>query len=226
LIVIDPGHGGQDIGASGPHGVQEKVLTLAISKSLAAALREMVAAEVLLTRTSDRYVTLDERNAIGNRAKADLFISIHANAAESPAPHGIETYYLNTASDKAAQRLADRENRAFGKEISTLQKILTTLQQNALTDESRELAVAVQGGMIRDLHRTIPDIQDKHVKTALFYVLVGSKTPSILVETGFVTNPAEEKRLNSSAYQRQLARAIASGVKQFLEAGMAAQKNL
>lgn len=224
--MIDPGHGGHDHGATGPSGVKEKNLTLAISKQLAAILRNTLGADVALTRQDDRYVTLDDRNAIGNRKKADLFISIHANAAESREPHGIETYYLNTATDKASKRLADRENRAFGKEISTLQKIITTMQQNALTDDSRDMAIAVQSSMIRGLTAHYPDVQDKHVKTALFYVLVGSKSPSILVETGFVTNPKEEKRLNSAAYQRQLAEAIATGIRHYLNTAAAQRRNL
>lgn len=215
--MIDPGHGGHDHGATGPHGVREKDITLAISRQLASALRTTISADVVLTRTDDRYVTLDMRNAIGNHRKADLFISIHANAADSQVPHGIETYYLNTATDKAAKRLADRENRAFGKEISTLQKIITTMQQNALTDDSRDLAIAVQSTMIHDVGQNYPDIQDKHVKTALFYVLVGSHSPSILLETGFVTHPKEEGRLKSSRYQRKLAEAIARGIKKYLE---------
>lgn len=215
--MIDPGHGGHDHGATGPHGVKEKTLTLAISRQLAAILRTTLDAEVTLTRQDDRYIPLQDRNTLSNKLNADIFISVHANAAESPDPHGIETYYLNTASDKASKRLADRENRVFGKEISTLDKILTTMLQNANTDESRELAVAVQSSIIGGLSSAYSGIMDKHVKTALFYVLVGSKVPGILVETGFVSNPLEEKRLNSPKYQRQLAEAIAAGVRRYLE---------
>lgn len=215
--MIDPGHGGHDHGATGPHGVQEKTLTLAISRQLAAILRTTLDAEVTLTRQDDRYIPLQDRNSLGNKLNADLFISVHANAADLPDPHGIETYYLNTASDKASKRLADRENRVFGKEISTVDKILTTMLQNANTDESRELAVAVQSSMIGRLSPIYSGIIDKHVKTALFYVLVGSKVPGILVETGFVSNPLEEKRLNSPKYQQKLADAIAAGVRHYLE---------
>lgn len=215
--MIDPGHGGHDHGATGPHGVKEKNLTLAISKQLATILCTTLDAEVTLTRQDDRYIPLQDRNTLGNKLNADLFISIHANAVEAREPHGIETYYLNTASDKASKRLADRENRVFGKEISTLDKILTTMLQNANTDESRELAVAVQSSMIGGLSSAYPDVVDKHVKTALFYVLVGSKVPGVLVEAGFVSNPHEEKRLNSAKYQRQLAEAIAAGVKRYLD---------
>lgn len=224
--MIDPGHGGKDDGAKGPHGVKEKNLTLTISKQLAAMLRDSLGADVRLTRQDDRYIPLEERNTLGNKINADLFVSIHANAAESGEPHGIETYYLNTASDKASKRLADRENRAFGKEASTLQKILTTMLQNANTEESRELAIAIQSTMIRHLSKTYSDIQDKHVKTALFYVLVGSKSPSILVETGFVTNPTEEKRLNAAGYQKQLVESIATGIKKYLNASFAVRRNL
>lgn len=224
--MIDPGHGGQDDGATGPHGIKEKTLTLAISKQLAAVLRDTLGAEVALTRQDDRYIPLQDRNTLGNKINADLFISIHANASESPDPHGIETYYLNTASDKASQRLADRENRAFGKNIGTLQTILTTMLQNANTDDSRDLAKAVQSTMIRGLAVSYPNVLDKHVKTALFYVLVGSKSPSILVETGFVTNPTEEKRLSSAAYQRKLVEAIAAGVKKYWQVSQQLNRNL
>lgn len=224
--MIDPGHGGKDDGARGPHGVKEKDLTLKISKLLAAVLRKTLDAEVRLTRQDDRYIPLEERNTLGNKINADLFVSIHVNAAESQAPHGIETYYLNTASDKAAKRLADSENRVFGKEASTLEKILTTMMQNATTDESRELAIAVQSAMIQRLSSAYANIEDKHVKTALFYVLVGSKSPSILVEAGFVSNPTEEKRLNAAPYQRQLVESIAAGIQKYLNASAAQRRNL
>lgn len=224
--MIDPGHGGKDEGAKGPHGIKEKNLTLKISKQLAKILSETLDAEVRLTRQDDRYIPLEERNTLGNKINADLFISIHVNASESKDPHGIETYYLNTASDKAAKRLADRENRSFGKEASMLEKILTTMLQNANTDESRELAIAVQSTMIQRLSKKFPNVLDKHVKTALFYVLVGSKSPSILVETGFVSNPSEEKRLNSADYQRHMAESIAAGIKKYLNASAAARRNL
>ncbi len=224
--MIDPGHGGQDDGATGPHGIKEKTLTLAISKQLAAILRDSLGADVALTRQDDRYIPLQDRNTLGNKINADLFISIHANASELPDPHGIETYYLNTASDKASKRLADRENRAFGKNIGTLQKIITTMVQNANTDESRDMAVAVQSTMIRGLTTVYPNVVDKHVKTALFYVLVGSKSPSILVETGFVTNPVEEKRLNSATYQHKLAETIAAGIQKYWQVSQQTHRNL
>lgn len=224
--MIDPGHGGNDHGATGPSGIMEKKLTLAISKRLAVELKKQIGAEVALTRTDDRYVSLEDRNAIGNRMNADLFVSIHVNAAESSTPKGIETYYLNTATNKAAQRLADRENKAFGKEIGTLQRIITTLHQNATTDESHELAYMVQTNLVRGVSKKFDGVVDKRVKTALFYVLVGSKAPSILVECGFVSNPQEEKRLNSAVYQQELAASIAAGIQQYLKSGKAAQRTL
>ncbi len=189
-------------------------------------LRNILDADVRLTRQDDRYIPLEERNTLGNKIHADLFVSIHVNASESSKPHGIETYYLNTASDKAAQRLADRENRVFGREASTLQKILTTMLQNANTDESRELAISVQSAMVQGLSKTYSNILDKHVKTALFYVLVGSKSPGILVETGFVTNPTEEGRLKSANYRRLLAESIAAGIQNYLIDRTAMGKNL
>lgn len=199
---------------------------MAISKKLAAELQKIPGVTTTLTRSDDRYVTLDDRNAIANKRGADLFISLHANAAENREAHGIQTYYLNNATDKASKRLADRENKAFGKQVSTVQSIVSNMIQNANTDYSRDLATQVQSAMVTRLSQKYNHIQDQHVRTALFYVLVGSKAPSILVETAFVSNPHEERRLVNPAYQQHVAEAIAAGVVAYRAETAKAKRNL
>lgn len=216
-IVIDPGHGGKDPGAIGPKGTQEKQVTLAISKKLARELQQRIPSKVTLTRYSDLFIDLGERNEFANKRKSDLFISIHANASENKDQHGIQTYYLNNASDEASKRLATRENSMAGKSRTDLDLIMSTMLQNAFTDESRQLAQNVHSSLIKELGGKYTNVNDQKVRSALFYVLVGAKSPAILVETSYVTNPREEARLSSNEYQDSVARAIADGVIKFLQ---------
>lgn len=212
-IVIDPGHGGSDTGAVGPDGKNEKELTLIISKKLAEDIRvKMKNAKVYLTRDHDATLTLDDRVRFANKKKADLFISIHANASTSKKERGIQTYYLNNATDKAAERLAMQENKNSGKKASDLDKILATMIQNASTDESRELAKSIHKNLIKGLSSKYSDIEDQKVRSALFYVLVGVKCPSVLIETSYISNPKEEKRLENAKYQALIASSITDGV--------------
>lgn len=215
-IAIDPGHGGKDPGTTGHRGSLEKAVTLSISKRVARVLKKRLACDVSLTRAKDQFVSLDERNIIANRQQSDLFISIHANAAANPDTHGVQTYYLNNASDNAAQRLAARENTMAGKSLSEVEHIVNTMLQNAFTEESRRLADTVHRALITRLQGKYTEIQDQKVRSALFYVLVGAKSPSILVETSFLSNPREEVRLMNATYQETIAQGIADGVQQFL----------
>ena len=214
-IVIDPGHGGSDPGAIGPRGTREKEIALQIAKKLAHTLKKDLDCEVFLTRTKDRFVSLEDRTRFADAKKADLFISIHANAADSKTLSGVQTFYLNNASSKAAERLAARENKTAGKDLTDLQKILTTMLQNANTEESRDLALAVQKSLHRELSAKYSGVEDLKVHSALFYVLVGTKVPGILVETSFLTHPQEERRLKDSAYQWDNAEGIAGGLRRF-----------
>ncbi len=216
-IVIDPGHGGSDPGAHGPGGTLEKSLTLALSKQLASALTKIPGVAVSLTRTTDKTLSLAERNKIANQKKADLFISMHTNAATSPEAHGVQTYYLNNATDQAAVRLAARENASTEKSVSEIEHIVSTMLQNALTDQSAQLAASVQRGMLHTVRKNFSSVDDQHVRSALFYVLVGAKSPAILVETSFLSNPQEEQRLRDPLYQASLAAGIADGVQHFLQ---------
>ncbi len=213
-VVVDPGHGGHDNGAVGPNGAKEKEITLAIAKRLAEDLRQE-GLEVLLTREDDRYVTLEERAAFANENHADLFISVHCNAARDHRLHGTETYFLNVTSDRYAIRLAARENQATERNISDLQLILADLATKADVAESETLASAVQANLIERSAAVTP--HDLGVKHALFYVLLGAKMPAVLVESAFLSNPDEERELRAPAQQAEIAKRISQGVMRFLD---------
>jgi len=217
-IIIDPGHGGRDYGAPGYlKGVHEKKVVLQIARRLAKMLRSQLKCQVIMTRNSDRFLTLEERTAIANTKNADLFISIHANSNRDRRAYGIETYFLNLATDDEAIRVAATENATSTKNISDLQTILSDLMQNAKINESSRLAGDVQVAMIRHLrNKRYSRIRDKGVKQAPFYVLLGAQMPAILVETSFISNPRECKRLIDPKYQQRLCEAIVDGVRQYI----------
>jgi N-acetylmuramoyl-L-alanine amidase len=218
-IVIDPGHGGRDYGAPGYlKGVHEKHVTLQIARKLAQLVREELKCEVFLTRSSDRYLTLEERTAIANTKNADLFISIHTNSHKDRRAFGIETYFLNLATDDEAIRVAAMENATSTKNISDLQTILQDLMQNAKINESSRLAGNVQVSVVGLLKtKGYSRIKDKGVKQAPFYVLLGAQMPAILVETGFISNPREAKRLVDPRYQQRVCEAIVNGIKKYIK---------
>jgi len=216
-IVIDPGHGGEEEGAVGPDGTLEKDVTLAAAKRLAGELRERLGAKVYLTRTTDKTLTLDQRTEFAVKKRADLFISIHANASRDRGASGIETYYLDNATDEAAARLAKLENRSAGKKLGEVEHIISTMLQTHDAAESMDLARGVQARLTKKLGRSHGGIRDRGVRSALFYVLVGAKCPAILVETAFISNPKEEKLLKDERYQSSVAGAITDGVKDYLK---------
>jgi len=218
VVVVDPGHGGGDPGAIGPGGSKEKDVTLALSRRLAGKLKELPGAKVYLTRSDDRDLTLEERNALAVSKKADLFISVHANASTDRRMSGIETYYLNNATDEAAAKLARRENRASRKKLSDVEHILSTMLQNYDAAESRLLAGDVQGSLVDRMGKRYKGVKNRRVRSAMFYVLVGAKCPAILVETSFISNPREEKRLRERPYQEDIAESIATGVQKYIKA--------
>jgi N-acetylmuramoyl-L-alanine amidase len=218
-IVIDPGHGGKDYGAPGYlRGVHEKKVVLAIAMRLAEKIKKELGAEVILTRSSDRFMTLEERTAFANTKNADLFISIHTNSHKDRRAYGIETYFLNLATDDEAIRVAAMENATSTKNISDLQSILNDLMQNAKINESSRLAVHVQSSMVSHLKsKRWTRIKNKGVKQAPFYVLLGAQMPSILIETSFISNPRECKRLTDTTYQNRLSEAIVLGIKKYIK---------
>jgi N-acetylmuramoyl-L-alanine amidase len=215
-VVVDAGHGGHDTGAIGPKGTREKDVSLSIAKKLAAKL-EAAGLEVVLTRDDDTYVKLEDRTRIANRQKGDLFISVHCNAAPSKTLRGIETYTLNTSSNRYSIRLAARENATTERGVGDLQYILADLATKANTGESSHLADRVQRSLIRNLSSSYKGVKDLGTKEALFFVLLGAKMPAILVETSFLSHPEEEERLADDDYQQKVADSIAEAVGGFLE---------
>jgi len=215
-VVVDAGHGGRDTGAIGARGVREKDLALAIAKKVAARLKAL-GFQVVMTRTRDVFVSLDDRTRIANEARADLFVSIHCNAARRRRLEGVETWTLNVASNRYAARLAAFENAEADRTVSDLRLILADLATKANASDARDLAQSVQSSLVRTLRSRVGPLRDHGVKQALFYVLLGTRMPSILVETGFISNPAEEVRLKSGRFQDGTAEAIARGVKDFVD---------
>ncbi len=217
-IVIDPGHGGRDPGAPGYiKNVWEKDITLKLAKQLAAKLKEKLNCEVLLTRTTDKYISLEERTAIANTKKADLFISLHCNASKSRKLKGFETYFLNLATDDQAIAVAARENATSRKNISDLESILNDLMQNAKIKESSRLASIVQNAMVSNMKKKYSQIVDLGVKQAPFYVLIGARMPAILIETSFLSNKTECKRMVSDKYRENVCNSITSGVEKYIK---------
>jgi len=220
VVVIDPGHGGSDTGAVGPGGAKEKDITLRVAKRLAARLREMLHCRVLLTRTDDRFVPLEQRSAMANRVGADVFISIHVNSAPSRSASGLETFFLSyEASDEEALKLAHLEN---GFDPGTagidsalpddLKVTLLDLVETAAHHESSTLAESVHTSMIALTNRG-----DRGVKQAPFVVLSGAVMPAILIELGFISNRAEGRWLLSEKGMDDISRSIATGVVEFKE---------
>ena len=216
-IVIDPGHGGRDYGAPGYlKGVYEKNISLKVARRLANKIRKKLNCEVIMTRSSDRNLTLEERTAIANTKNADLFISIHTNASRDRRAFGIETFFLNLATDNDAILVAARENATSTKNISDLQSILSDLMQNAKINESSRLAVHIQGSLKNYLKKYYSRIKSKGVKQAPFYVLLGAQMPAILIETAFISNSRECKRLVNEKYQGRMCDAIVKGIQAYV----------
>ncbi len=216
-IVIDPGHGGKDPGCYIRGVGKEKDIVLRLAKALKKKIEKEMGCEVFLTRSSDKFLRLEKRTAIAQIKKADLFISLHVNAHKSSKVRGIETYFLDMATDERSVMVAARENATSEKNISDLQTILKTLMLNTKINESSRLAHEVQKGMISGIDRNFKKPKDLGVKKAPFYVLIGADMPAILVETGFLTNPTERRQLRTSKYRESIAEGICKGVKSYVE---------
>jgi len=227
-IVIDAGHGGHDTGTVGPSGLQEKDLVLDIAIKLKTLVEEKLGSEVLLTRSDDTFVPLEERTAMANHSQADLFLSIHANSSRSRHVSGVETYFLDFASSLDAEEIAARENSGAQKTIFELQDLVQKIALKEKIDESRELAQIVQKSVTAQLQKTHSQTRDRGVKQAPFIVLIGANMPSILSEISFVSNPADEKLLKSSNYRQKLAEALCRGIEAYAEAlgGIKTARNL
>ncbi len=211
-IVIDPGHGGKDVGATGPNGVIEKDVTLTIARKLAASLSSKVGARVVLTREDDSVVSLDQRTALANQYKADLFLSVHLNAAVVKDAKGSETYYLSLeASDELARKAAEAENvSTTPNPTADLNLILWDLAQQAYIDESSLFAQSIQEEM-----NAATSVANRGVKQAPFKVLVGATMPAALVEVGFISNPEEAAKLQSDEFQTLMVDALTRAVQKY-----------
>jgi N-acetylmuramoyl-L-alanine amidase len=226
-IVIDPGHGGHDPGAKGK-GITEADLVLDVALRLAKLLEAVPGTEVILTRRTDEYVALKERTAIANRHGADLFLSIHANASPNRSTRGVETYFLNFATNLSAARLAARENAASGEAMGALPDFVKAIALNNKLAESRDFATHVQRAMLDKLREQSKAIRDLGVKQAPFVVLIGAAMPSVLAEISFLSNAQDLKLLKTPAYRQKIAEALYGGVRKYqvsLNANAIAQRD-
>ena len=221
IIAIDPGHGGQDSGALGKHGTKEKDIVLSVSKRLAKIVNAEPGMRAYLTRDTDVFITLRQRIKRARENKADMFISIHADAFKDPKAKGASVFVLSQrgASSEAAQMMADKENAAdlaggisLEDKDDMLASVLLDLSQTASLEASLEVANTVLAGLKR-----VGNVHKKHVESAAFVVLKSPDIPSILVETAFVSNPDEERKLNSPSHQNKIARAILSGISNYFQ---------
>ena len=208
-IIIDPGHGGKDPGAVGYRGTKEKDIVLDVSKRLARKIERNSKTKVILTREEDIFLRLQDRTKFANANEGDLFISIHTNAAEDRRASGFETFLIGPNKNEAAVRVAARENAALelegfsGKKLTNEDLIKATIAQSAFAAKSEEFASLVQNEIKKRVQS-----KDRGVKQAGFYVLMGASMPNVLIELGFISNPNEEKKLNSSSYRDMLATSI------------------
>ena len=216
-IVLDPGHGGADPGAIGPRGIAEKDVVLQIAKKLARKLSAGMGVKTILTRKGDYFVPLEDRTAMANAENADLFISLHTNASSKGRMRGVESYYLDNTTDEAAVRLAARENGTSRRNISDLQFILSDLVQNSKLEDSIGLAHHIQSSLVSHMKRKRPRVKDLGVKKGLFYVLVGARMPSVLVEMFFITNKAEGRALSRGSFQNAIVNALYRGISRYRE---------
>ncbi len=215
-IVIDPGHGGHDTGTIGPNGLEEKDLVLDVGRRLGKLLETRLGAEVVYTRKDDTFIPLETRTAVANQARADLFVSIHANSSHDPDARGVETYYLNFTSSPEALDVAARENAVSEKSIYELQDLVKKIALKEKIEESREFAGDVQESLHSGLAAKSPAIRDRGVKKAPFIVLIGANMPSILAEISFVSNPTDEHRLSTSEYRQRIAESLYRGIAKYV----------
>ena len=219
LIVVDAGHGGSDLGAKGYRGIQEKNVNLAIALRLKDILTSRYKYRVILTRGDDTFIPLPGRGKIANDNNADVFVSVHANAAPRRAAHGIETYYLGQGHSEEAKATAARENGKLVKSVKDdeTQEILASMISTTKINKSSRLAGNIQNQLYQSMRKKYSGVKNLGVKEGPFFVLHDTNMASVLVEVGFVTNPREESRLKQSSYLDRLASSIAKGVSKFVQ---------
>ena len=215
-IVVDAGHGGHDTGTIGPSGLLEKDLTLDVALRLGKMLESRLGADVVYTRDDDTFIPLETRTAVANQQQADLFISIHANSSSDANARGVETYYLNFTSSADALEVAARENAVSEKSIHELQDLVKKIAMKEKIEESREFASDVQKLLHAGLAAKAPAIRDRGVKKAPFIVLIGANMPSVLAEISFLSNPTDERRLQTPDYRQKIAESLYRGIARYV----------
>ena len=217
-IVIDPGHGGHDTGTIGPTGLMEKDLCLDVALRLGRIIEQRLpGAEVIYTRSDDTYVPLEERTNIANQAKADLFISIHANSSRNTGARGIETYYLTLKSTPEAMEVAARENATAQEGVHDLESLVKRIAQTEKIDESKEFAQDIQESLTNRIQKSSKSVRNRGVRKAPFVVLIGADMPSILTEISFLSNPADEKLLKQPEQRQKVAEGLFQGISSYLQ---------
>jgi len=217
-IVIDAGHGGHDTGTIGPTGLMEKDLCLDVALRLGKIIQQKLpGADIVFTRSDDTFIPLEDRTRIANEAKADLFISIHANSSPDHAARGIETYYLNMKGSAEAMAVAARENAVSQQGIHDLEEVVKKIARTEKIDESRELAEDVQDSLSKRIQKTTKPVKNRGVRKAPFVVLIGADMPSILTEISFLSNPADEQLLKKPEYRQRVAEGLYQGVSDYLQ---------
>jgi len=214
-IVIDAGHGGHDTGTIGPNGLLEKDLVLDVAKRLGRLLETRLGAEVVYTRQDDTFIPLETRTAIANRERADLFISVHANSSHDSDARGVETYYLNFTSSPEALEVAARENAVSEKSIYELQDLVKKIALKEKIEESREFASNVQESLYGGLSLRNAGVRNRGIKKAPFIVLIGANMPSILAEISFVSNPTDERKLQTAEHRQRIAESLYQGISKY-----------
>jgi N-acetylmuramoyl-L-alanine amidase len=217
-IVIDPGHGGHDTGTIGPRGLMEKDLCLDVALRLGHLIEQKLpGAAVIYTRKDDSFIPLEDRTKIANEAKADLFISIHANSSHDPAARGVETYYLNFATSEESMEVASRENALAQESLHDLQDIIKKIARNEKLEESKEFASDIQDSLAQRLQLVSHSEKNRGVKKAPFVVLIGADMPSVLSEISFVSNPNDEKLLRKIDQRQRIADGLYRGIASYLD---------
>ena len=217
-IVIDAGHGGHDTGTIGPTGLMEKDLCLDVALRLGKIIQQkMPGAEIVYTRSDDTFIPLEERTNIANEAKADLFISIHANSSPDHDARGVETYYLNLKGSPEAMEVAARENAASEHGVHDLQDLVKQIARTEKIDESKEFAEDVQDALSKRMQKTSKPVKNRGVRKAPFVVLIGADMPSILTEISFLSNPADESLLKKPEHRQRVAEGVFQGMSSYLQ---------
>jgi len=217
-IVIDAGHGGHDTGTIGPTGLMEKDLCLDVALRLGKIIEQRLpGADIVYTRSDDTFIPLEERTNIANQAKADLFVSIHANSSPDHAARGVETYYLNLKGSAEAMEVAARENASSDEGVHDLQDLVAKIARNEKIDESKEFAEDIQDSLAKRMQKNSKTVKDRGVKKAPFVVLIGADMPSILSEISFLSNPADEKLLKQPEYRQRVAEGLYQGIASYLQ---------